>query len=137
VFQALEAFQKWQPFQEVGLVLSMDYFLSLELNQYNNLLRYFDFLIVDVGENNIQMLSSRTGKSQLELLQKEEYLQKCSFLFSIDDQGSALAEKLQLLPTLDIINWGYQFDRFLEGFPAPGFVRKLLSKRDFPYPLRQ
>ena len=137
VFQALEAFQEWQPFQEVGLVLSMENFLSLELHQYNILLRYFDFLIVDVGKNNIQILSGRTGKSQLELLQKEKYLQKCSFLFSIDDQGSALTEKLQLLPTLDIINWGYQFDRFLEGSPSPGFVRKLLSKRDFPYPLRQ
>ena len=137
VFQALEAFQKWQPFQEVGLVLSMDHFLSLELNQYSKLLRCFDFLIVNVGTNTIQMLSGRTGKSQLELLQKEGYLQKCSFLFAIDEQESALTETLQLLPTLDIINWGYQFDRFLEGHPSPDFVRKLLSKRDFPYPLRQ
>lgn len=134
-FQALEAFQQWQPFQEVSLILSIDQFQTMGLMQFNVLLRFFDFLIIDTGKNSIQTLSNTLGP-QLELLQDAGYLQKCAFMLFAGDQDNSLARELQRLPTLNIVNWGYQFDRFLEGRPASDTIRPLLSKRSFPYPLR-
>jgi len=133
-FRALESFQQWQPFQEVSLVLSIDQFQTMGLLQFNVLLRFFDFLIIDTGKNSIRTLSN-TLAPQLELLQDAGYLQKCAFMLHAGDRDKDLVRELHSLPPLNIINWGYQFDRFLEGRPTADAIRPLLSKRSFPYPL--
>ena len=135
-FQALESFQQWQPFQEVSLVIAMDHFLNMELNQFNFLLNFFDFLIIDTGANGLRTRGT-TLHTQLERLDEAGYLRKCSFLLSAEAQGNSLASELHRLPTLNIINWGYQFDRFLENSPPAASIRRLLSKGSFPYPLRR
>ena len=134
-FLALEAFQQWQPFQEVSLVLAMDLFLNMELHQFTYLLNFFDFLIIDTGKNG--MVTRGTPlPAQLKRLDEAGYLRKCAFLLSAEDHENTLAGELHRLPTLNIINWGYQFDQFLDNFPPAESVRRLLSKGSFPYPLR-
>lgn len=134
VFQALESFQKWQPFQEISLVLSTDDFLTLGISQFTVLLNYFDRLIIDIGQD-FDRLLSKSGKKQLTQLHGAEYLRQCDFLLSRDNQDSSLNRDLKILPTLNIINWGYQYDNFLENEPPAETIRHLFSKTDFPYPL--
>lgn len=135
-FQALEVFQQWQPFQEVGLVVSMDDFRDLQLIQVTTLLKFFDFLVVDSRHLTVKSLRN-TINPQLKILHSEGYLRKCSFLLTAEGQGKKLASELHLLPTLNIINWGYQYDRFLENSPPAADIRPLLSKKSFPYPLHR
>lgn len=131
--QPLESFQQWQPFLEVSPVLSMKDFLSMELKQFGMLLRLFDFLIVDIGENSVENLKDLFGR-KFDLLHNAEYLRQCAFLLSAEKKGD-LARELYQLPELNIINWGYQFDNFLEDIPRADIIRPLISKRNFPYPL--
>jgi biofilm PGA synthesis lipoprotein PgaB len=136
IFQALESFQKWQPFQEVSLVLSMNQFLNLEISQFTILLNYFDRLIINIGQDYNRLLSNN-GKKQLERLHQTTYLRQCDFLLTRDSQGSAIDRDLKTLPTLNIINWGYQYDNFLEEEPPADSIRPFLSETHFPYPLPQ
>ena len=134
VFQALESFQKWQPFQEISLVLSMDSFLTLNIDQFSVLLNYFDRLIIHIGQDYDRLLSNKSRK-QLEQLHTAVYLQQCDFLLTRDKKESSLNRNLRNLPTLNIINWGYQYDNFLENEPPADSIRHLFSKTSFPYPL--
>ncbi len=134
VFNALESFQQWQPFQEIGIVLSLEQFRSMKLVQFKTVLSLFDFLVINCNENNAWLPDDRL-KQQLDILRKQEYLAKCSFLFTTSDQRPSPAKLFHSLPPLNIINWGYQFDRFLSGKPPVEDVRVFLSKRSFPYPI--
>ena len=96
-----------------------------------NIIRTFPTLLV-AGYSEIKLARVR----QLKLLHDAEYLQKCAFMLSAGKRNTSLAHELQRLPTINIVNWGYQFDRFLEGKPASEAIRPLLSKKSFPYPLR-
>ena len=133
-FQALESFQAWQPFQDVSLSITTEQFLTLDINQFTVLLNYFDRLIINIGQD-FDRLLSKSSKKQLDQLHKAAYLQQCDFLLSRDNQESSLNRELKTLPTLNIINWGYQYDNFLENDPPAKSVKYLFSKTDFPYPL--
>ena len=134
LFQALESFQFWQPFQEINLVLSLAQLQDMETNQVAALLNLFDTLIIQTGDNKLRQASAAL-KDTIKLLDDAGLLQKCLFLLSMDDHSN-IARALHQLPTLNIINWGYQFDNFQQGIPAADAVRPYLSKEGFPYPLR-
>ncbi len=136
IFRDLEAFQQWQPFQEVGLVVNAAQFRRLATRQVAMLLRFFDFLVIRAGRCSADTVKRMFGP-QIKKLHASNYLQKCTFLFSVQDRRSSLARELPRLANLDIINWGYAFDHFLHGNPNPEDIRPLLSKRVFPYPLHR
>ena len=71
----------------------------------------------------------------MEQLHGATYLQQCDFLITRNNKKSSLNQNLRHLPTLNIINWGYQYDNFLEDEPPANSIRHLFSKTSFPYPL--
>ncbi|MCI5210209.1 MAG: poly-beta-1,6-N-acetyl-D-glucosamine N-deacetylase PgaB [Candidatus Electrothrix sp. ATG2] len=133
--QALEALQYWQPFQEVSLVVSQKHFISMDLRHFKTILNLFDLLIIELNEKNA--VNAKELDSRMTLLQKAGYLKKCAFLFSLEkNKIHHVIRELQQLPARNIMNWGYQFDHFLEGRPQAAMMRPFLSKRTFPFPLR-
>ncbi len=136
LMRALESFQQWQPFLEIGFVLPLEQFTDMETAQFTALLNLFDFLIIDLGNTSTASLSE-SFKGQVQVLEKEALLRKCAFLLSTEGRDNPVADDLRLLPDLNIINWGYRIDRFQDAIPLADSVRQLLSKEDFPYPLRK
>ena len=132
-FDALEYFQHWQPFIETKLVLSIEHILSMDVDQFYGLLSLFDFLIFDMGQKNIGNLS-KTLEQKIIQLHKSGHLRKSAFLVSAAKREEQLSDELEKFPRLNIINWGYQYDNFLEGIPKASLIRPVISQRNFPYP---
>ena len=131
---ALEEFQRWQPFQEISLVLDHDQFQAMEMKQFNGLLSLFDFLVVDIDAASLATFLAPLAP-QFEILQKKGYLRKCMFLLSNNDHVNLVSD-LRRLQAMNGINWGYQYDYFQENLPPLKEIRQFLSKSSFPYPIR-
>ena len=131
-FTKLESFQYWQPFVEMGLVVSADLLPRLDVKTTNYLLRYFDFLLLDTRtshndelENNLTSCLPRLGASGL--------LPQISILLQHNGTDNQLREQLTRLPEKNLINWGYEYDNFQECQPASGIIRSFLSKATYPF----
>ena len=134
VLDALAAFQQWQPFTQVGQVVSLEVAETLSKEQLDLFFSLFDFMMIDARSTSSDELDQRFGAG-LTVLRQADYLNKCFFLFTVEGDGAALSRTLFTLPKYRIINWGYQFDRFLEDQPSSQTLVPLLSKKRFPYPL--
>lgn len=134
--QSLETFQQWQPFQEIALVIDTQTFKSLSEKQLFHFFNLFDFLIINAADDSVITVRDEL-EAQLASLHQTGLLRKCALFFSSQqNKGEDLAKKLHDLPQLNIINWGYKTDHFLEALPSSISIRPLLLKKSFPYPIR-
>jgi hypothetical protein len=128
----LAAFQKWQPFLEVGLVLPFARLQELTPQRAGLLLGYFDFLLFD-GRAEASGSIYKTLHRKLAPLQRAGLLAKISFLFSRDDRSEELFDLFTALPRYNIINWGYEYDDFLNRRPPVETVRPFISHASDPF----
>ncbi len=131
-FKELEAFQYWQPFVEVGLVLPAELLPELDTTTTKYLLGYFDFLLLDTRHQEGASFE-KIFNNGLAQLQSAGLLPKISVLLSHDGTDRELVGALAELPARNIINWGYEYDNFLDRQPAPGIIRTLMSKVSYPF----
>ena len=127
----IEAFQKWQPFIEVALVVPLDRLPELTVEKTKFLLQYFDFLLVDGRTSNNHDIAKML-KNDLGRLHASGLLPKISLLIkrkSDDDIQRLFSD----LPRYNIINWGYEYDDFLEKRPTTISIRPLISKSSDPF----
>jgi len=131
-FQQLESFQYWQPFVEVGLVVSVDLLPELNRTTTQFLLNYFDFILLDARHYEGVTLENRLhyGLTQLHLA---GLLSKISVLIKHDGSDRALTGRLADLPNQNIINWGYEYDNFLDRQPSTLTIRPFMSKSSYPF----
>jgi hypothetical protein len=128
----LAALQKWQPFLELGLVLPLDKLSGLTPAGAGYLLRFFDFLLIDVpgaGEGSIR----HTLRKELGPLQQTDLLGKMYFLFARKNGGEELAGLFSELPRENVINWGYEYDDFLGQQPDVDMIRPFISNASNPF----
>ncbi len=131
-FTQLESYQYWQPFIEVGLVLSVDLLPELTTTTTSYLLTYFDFLLLDARACNKKDLESKLADN-LQQLQRADLLTKISLLLGRDESEQQLTRQLASLPRHNIINWGYEYENFLTGQPATPTIRSFMSKTSYPF----
>lgn len=131
-FTKLESYQYWQPFIEVGLVLSVDLLPELTTTTTSYLLTYFDFLLLDARSCNKETLESKLADN-LQQLQRANLLAKISLLLGRDGSDQQLTRQLASLPRHNIINWGYEYENFLPGQPATPTIRSFMSKTSYPF----
>ena len=127
----IEAFQKWQPFVEVALVVPIDRLPELTVEKTKFLLQYFDFLLVDGRTNNNHAIE-KILKNNLGRFHASRLLLKISLLIkrkSDDDIQRIFAD----LPRYNIINWGYEYDDFTGNRPTTISIRPLISKSSDPF----
>ncbi len=127
----IAAFQQWQPFIEVALVIPMDRLPTLSRQQVKFLLQYFDFLLVDARTGSAhdieKMLTNNTGR-----LRAAKLLAKISLLVERRDDTDSLKRLLAHLPRYNIINWGYEDDDFLHDRPTTA-IRPFVSRASNPF----
>ncbi len=131
-FQKLESFQYWQPFVEVGLVVSVDQLPELNTTFAGFLLRYFDFILLDARAYESIPLDQNLSQG-LQQLQSAGLLTKISILLKHDGRDSGMTKQFADLPHHNIINWGYEFDNFLNQQPATITIRPFMTKSSYPF----
>jgi len=127
----IEAFQKWQPFIEVALAIPLDRLPELTVEKTKFLLQYFDFLLVDGRTGDNHDIENKL-KNKVDRLHTSGLLTKISLLIkrkSDDDIQRFFSD----LPRYNIINWGYEYDDFLDNRPTTISIRPLISKSPDPF----
>ncbi len=130
-FMKLESFQYWQPFVELGLVVSTDLLPQLDAKTTKYLLKYFDFLLLDTRKSSSN--PQHTLTTCLPTLEESGLLPQMSILLQYDGTDKQLRDQLTMLPSRNIINWGYEYDNFQECQPSAGIIRTFLSKTSYPF----
>ena len=132
VLEKINAFQQWQPFIEVALVVPLDRLPELSVKKTKFLLQYFDFLLVDGRTTRARdiekILNNATGR-----LHASGLLPKISLLVKRRDDTDRFTRLLADLPRYNIINWGYEYDDFLEKRPPTISIRPLISRTPNPF----
>ena len=128
----VKAFQKWQPFIEVALVVPLDRLPELTVEKTKFLLQYFDFLLVDGRTSNNHDIAKML-KNDLGRLHASGLLPKISLLAKHRGDTDSLKSLLADLPRYNIINWGYEYDDFLDNRPTTISIRPLISRSSNPF----
>ncbi len=128
----IEAFQKWQPFVEVALVIPLDRLPELTVEKTKFLLQYFDFLLVDGRTSNNHDIKKML-KNNLGRLHASRLLAKISLFVKRKDDTDNIQRLFADLPRYNIINWGYDYDDFLDNRPTTISIRPLISKSSDPF----
>ena len=128
----IEAFQKWQPFIEVALVIPLDRLPELTVEKTKFLLQYFDFLLVDGRTSNNHDIKKML-KNNLGRLHASRLLAKISLFVKRKDDTDNIQRLFTNLPRYNIINWGYDYDDFLNNRPTTISIRPLISKSSDPF----
>ena len=127
----IEAFQKWQPFIEVALVIPLERLPKLTVEKTKFLLQYFDFLLVDGRTSNNHDIKKML-KNNLGRLHASRLLPKISLLIKRKSDND-IQRLFSDLPRYNIINWGYDYDDFLNNRPTTISIRPLISKSSDPF----
>ncbi len=128
----IQAFQEWQPFIEVALVLPLARLPELTARKAEFLLQYFDFLLVDARTNDEHDIE-KILKNNLDQLHASKLLSKISLLVKRRSDTNNLKRLLSDLPHYNIINWGYEYDDFLDNRPTTLSIRPLISNSSDPF----
>ncbi len=128
----IQAFQEWQPFIEVALVLPLDRLPELAARKAAFLLQYFDFLLLDARTNDKHDIE-KTLQNNLNRLYTAKMLPKISLLIKRGDDTNHLKRLLSDLPHYNVINWGYEYDDFLNNRPTTLSIRPLISNSSDPF----
>lgn len=128
--EKLNALQEWQPFIEIALVLPLDRLPELTTRKTVFLLQYFDFLLLD-ARNDTKKNIEKTVKTSLGQLHSSELLSKISLL--VKRTGDGLPSLFADLPRYNIINWGYEYDGFLDNRPTTISIRPFISNSSEPF----
>lgn len=132
VFKALEAFQYWQPFLDVGLLLPLSSMEQFDTETLNKLLIYFDYIMVDTKtiHNSSQLMK------KLSELQEQEKIPPYSPVvvhFRADQSSRELASQLGKLQNIGIVDYGYSFDDFINNNPREDDIIPIISTRSYPF----
>lgn len=127
----IEAFQNWQPFIEVALVVPLDRLPELTVEKTKFLLQYFDFLLVDGRAGNNHDIEKML-KNNLSRLHASRLLRKISLLVKRRNDTN-IQHIFTDLPRHNIINWGYEYDDFSNNRPTTISIRPLISKSSNPF----
>ncbi len=131
-FTAIEAFQYWQPFLDVGLLVSLAKLEKEDENTLLNILRYFDYIMVDLRQE--ESLSQATKRfSKLKTIRK--LLLYMPVLIQFDKSVSTVQLKSQLktLQEYGIVDHGYVHDDFINNRPDLAEIIPLMSTRTSPF----
>ncbi|CAG36364.1 poly-beta-1,6-N-acetyl-D-glucosamine N-deacetylase PgaB [Desulfotalea psychrophila] len=131
LLRGVEAFQQWQPFLDIGVIISPAQMKERSLAKTASLLTYFDYIIIDARTDEQQ----KCLKAWLARPESRPLFNYIAVLFSYDqesDNGERLAERLLDLSGYGIKNWGYQIDSAVLAKPLLEKIRPAISVRNFP-----
>lgn len=131
VIKVLEAYQYYQPYQEIGLLLEGKRLDELTPERAEKLLAIADYLLLDLQERSDESLSV------LEQPGFQRLLPALAVLISQGKSGGrALTERLLNLSRFGLSGWGYGKDDFLHNRPDLEIVRPAISARHYPFVAR-
>lgn len=132
ILAAIEAFQYWQPFLDIGLLLPLTTIEQTETAVIQNLMLYFDYIMVDVGK--VDAVSDMAGKLQQLIARKKiPPYSPIQLGFSSEDTTTMLTSQLRELQNIGIVDYGYRVDDFLNNSPEEQDITPLISARSYPY----
>lgn len=131
-FEALESFQYWQPFLDVGLLVPYELLHTARSTSLKQVLRVFDYIMVDLRKEEDPVAASR------KLAELETTFNRGPFLTSLisfeqGDDESDLAGQLTALLRHGIVDFGYAYDYFIDKKPNLEAVIPHISTREYPF----
>jgi biofilm PGA synthesis lipoprotein PgaB len=132
ILNGLEAFQQWQPFLDVGLLVSSEMLKTVDIISLKNLLRYFDYIKVDLRAEEQPMSAMR------ELTELDAFAELGGYFtvlvkFDAGVSEHQLKKQLSALSDQGIVDFGYAHDDFLQDRPDLEMIRPIISARTFPF----
>lgn len=136
ILSALERYQRWQPFQKIGLNVSGKLFTTITEKQLRAVLTGFDFLVIDLRTQQ----SDTDIDSLITFLERNRWLASyLSYLVpllpykAIDSaEDNRLANSFTRLTRAGMINHGYSDDFFLRQRPVVNTIRRQIAVSTFP-----
>ena len=132
IFHSIESFQYWQPFLDMGLVVPIDVLINSDLNAISNLLRLFDYLVVDLRQTDNISAHLRQWLEQDDIQPIKPYL-TAIISHTAQQRGSILVNKLTELQAQGLNNFGYDSDDFLNDSPLFQTIKPMISTRTYPF----
>lgn len=129
---ALEAFQYWQPFLDVGVLVPFDLLQAARTASLKQALRLFDYIMVDLRQVEDPVAASK------KLAELDHNFERRPFLtalisFEQGDDESDLADQLTTMLSNGIVDFGYAYDFFIDKKPALDTMKPLISTREYPF----
>ncbi|BHH81907.1 hypothetical protein LA52FAK_01960 [Desulforhopalus sp. 52FAK] len=132
VLGAVEAFQYWQPFLDIGLLIPLSVIEHNDAHTLKKLLIYFDYIMVDAKTID---KASQIGEKivELKLLKKVPPYAPVMVNFNADKTSQELTTQLRQLQAHGIIDYGYSFDDFTHNNPRENDIIPVISTRSYPF----
>lgn len=132
VFNNIESFQYWQPFLDIGLVVSPGILISTDINAISSLLRLFDYLVLDLRQTDKVPAQLREWLKEDDIQQIKPYL---TVITSHNPQqnSSFLIQKITGFQSQGLNNFGYDYDDFLKNSPLFQAIKPKISTRTYPF----
>ncbi len=135
VLGGLEAFQYWQPFLEVSLLIPAAGFMGLAPAELSGLLNIFDRLVLDLRRSpppELEAIYAWLGQARIKPL-----LPFISCILSFapkgDAEGLALAKTIKRLSGAGLTCWGYEYDDPDANLPPSQAIAPFMSVRSYPF----
>lgn len=130
--QALESFQYWQPFLDVGVLVPFDLFQNANPANLTRVLRMFDYIMVDLRQVEDPVAASK------KIVELERKIKRGPFITSLisfekGDDESYLASQLTDMLGHGIVDFGYAYDFFIDKKPTLETMKPLISTREYPF----
>ncbi len=132
VFNNIESFQYWQPFLDTGLVVPVDVLIDSDINAIYNLLRLFDYLVLDLRQTDKMPTLLRQWLEQDDIQQIKPYLTVITSHTS-QKESSMLVHKITDLQSQGLNNFGYDYDDFLNDSPLFQTIKPKISTQTYPF----
>lgn len=132
ILSGLEAFQRWQPFLDMGLLVSSEMLKTVDFVVLKNLLRYFDYIMVDLRAEE-QFTTALRELAELEAFGEIGGYFTVLVKFDAGASEHQLKKRLNALNSQGIVDFGYAYDSFMEDRPDLETIRPIMSARTFPF----
>jgi len=132
ILSGIEAFQKWQPFLDVGLAVTFDVLKRVEADSLKYALRYFDYIMVDLREEKDPIIAIKKF-SELNTIRDIRSYFTILIGFEPSVPENQLKKQLNTLWSQGLVDYGYANDFFMENRPDIEMIKPIVSTRTFPF----
>ena len=129
IVEALEAFQYWQPFLDVGLLIPAHIYETAGEKTLHNILRYFDYIMVDYRDEPLDLQPIK----KVTEYQSTHKLQHYTPILVKYETTKKLLSQFKQLQKAGIVDYGYSYDDFKNNSPDRKKIIPALSTRTYPF----
>lgn len=132
IFSAIEKFQEWQPFLDVGLLVPFDTLQNADATKIKTILHSFDYIMVDFREEDSRSEAIKQFSTLSTLQHVRQYL-PVLIEFPLGNKADTLADQFNTMLAHGIVDYGYTYDNFEQDMPTAAQIIPLISTRTYPF----